>query len=153
MLCQCLNQSTKYRSSRCLEWVPVDLLRTLLDGCPAVATDQLTQSVYSDPALITALNTSANGPKNQSSSFEQSFLITTKDVLDFVEFLAKNSTMLLFLKSPAGIKGGWSISNRAMSLENIVFPTLLYINSLVNLSEFTLEKNKLTQFWKCQSFQ
>ena len=40
-----------------------------------------------------------------------------------------------------------------MSLENIVFPTLLYINSLVNLSEFTLEKNKLTQFLKCQSLQ
>ena len=73
MLCQCLNQSAKYRSSRCLEWVPVDLLRTLLDGCPAVATDQLTQSVYSDPALITAPNTSANGPKinHQASNSQQ----------------------------------------------------------------------------------
>ena len=156
MLCQWLNQSAKYRSSRCLVWVPVDLLRTLLDWCPAVATDQLTQSVYSDPALITALNTSANGPKINHQVSNRLFLVlllTTKDVLDFVEFLAKNSTMLLFLKSPAGIKENWSILFWAMSLENIVFPTLLYINSLVNLSEFTLEKNKLTQFSKCQSLQ
>ena len=85
----------------------MDLLRTLLDGCPAVATDQLTQSVYSDPALITAPNTSANGPKiNHQVSNSLVLLLTTKDVLDFVEFLAKNSTMLLFLKSPAGIKEG-----------------------------------------------
>ena len=87
----------------------MDLLRTLLDGCPAVATDQLTQSVYSDPALITAPNTSANGPKINHQVSNRLFLVlllTTKDVLDFVEFLAKNSTMLLFLKSPAGIKEG-----------------------------------------------
>ena len=156
MLCQCLNQSAKYRSSRCLEWVPVDLLRTLLDGCPAVATDQLTQSVYSDPALITALNTSANGPKiNHQVSYRFFWPCWYQQRMFWIllSSLQKNSIMLLFLKSPAGTKVGWSISNWVMSLENIVFPTLLYINSLVNLSEFTLEKNKLTQFSKCQSLQ
>ena len=69
----------------------MDLLRTLLDGCPAVATDQLTQSVYSDPALITALNTSANEPKinHQVSNSFVGLVDNNMDALDFVELIAE----------------------------------------------------------------